>query len=513
MTIRNFAAISVFATVGFSLPVSAMYVEVDNVAYEISASRGSAYVTSLSEESHPESPKYEGEVEIPSVITVDDVDYGVIGIGVDTFAGCAGLLSVKLPESLLSIGDYAFSDCVALREIVIPSGVTSIGVSSFSGCSSLEAVVIPTGVSSLGSRVFYNCGSLERIELPASLRRIGESAFSLCRSLRSVDMPQEMAQIDSRAFRGCSSLTEVVMPLMVNTVGEGVFQECSSLETVEWENMPDCIPAYLFANCKSLREVFIPEKTRLIGAYAYQGCTSLKKVELPESLTIIEEGAFSLCTSLLEVVFGAEPDDTASEGMRYTPLLQLGNRSFAGCQSLCEAFLYGVEAVGDESFDGCSALEAVVFDKRTGTIGSRAFRNCPSLIRIFATSDNPPVLSNVAFDREAYASVDLYTPVSAESLYKQTAPWSNFMRIYGTEDSPSGIGGGLVDDEDEMVQIVTHVGEVSIVGMGLAPVSVYSLDGQLLYSSENPGDSLTVQLPGGGVYIVRVGDDVRKVML
>lgn len=512
MTIRNFAAISAFATVGFSLPASATYVEVDNVAYEISASRGSAFVTYLNKELHSESSKYEGKVEIPSLITVDDIDYEVRGIGIDAFAGCDGLTSVKLPDSLLSIGDYAFSGCTSLREIAIPAGVTAIGVSSFGGCSSLEAVAIPAGVISLGARAFYSCGSLERVDLPEGLQRIGESSFSLCRSLRSVDIPQSVTRIDSRAFRGCSSLTSVELSSEEVSVGEGLFQECSSLETVDWEHMPDYLPAYLFANCISLEEPFIPANARMIGAYAYQGCTALKRVELPESLTVIDEGAFSLCTSLVEVVFGDEPDDTASDAALYRPLLQLGNRSFAGCQSLSDAFLYGVEAIGDESFDGCSALEAVVFDTMAATIGSRAFRNCPSLIRVFATSENPPVLNNVAFDRDAYVSVDLYTPKSAEYLYKQTAPWSNFMNVYGTEDSPSGIGGDLVDDGDD-IQVDTHVGAVSIAGQNLGPVSVYSIDGRLLYFSEYPGESLTVQLPGDGTYIVRIGKDVRKVII
>ena len=46
----------------------------------------------------------------------------------------AGIISVELPEGLLSIGDYAFYGCPNLHEITIPDSVTEIGKEAFVLC-------------------------------------------------------------------------------------------------------------------------------------------------------------------------------------------------------------------------------------------------------------------------------------------------------------------------------------------------------------------------------------------
>ena len=44
-----------------------------------------------------------------------------------TFSGFKGIISVKIPESVISIGHYAFYGCEQLTSIVIPKNVKSIG--------------------------------------------------------------------------------------------------------------------------------------------------------------------------------------------------------------------------------------------------------------------------------------------------------------------------------------------------------------------------------------------------
>lgn len=56
----------------------------------------------------------DGSVEIPSAI----YGHSVTSIGVGSFYGCSGLISVTIPSSVTGIGAYAFYGCSGLEKIV-----------------------------------------------------------------------------------------------------------------------------------------------------------------------------------------------------------------------------------------------------------------------------------------------------------------------------------------------------------------------------------------------------------
>ena len=63
---------------------------------------------------------------------------GTKGIAECAFRGCSGIVSVKLPSSIVAIGERAFENCKGLEQINIPQSVKMIGKNSFVGCVSLE---------------------------------------------------------------------------------------------------------------------------------------------------------------------------------------------------------------------------------------------------------------------------------------------------------------------------------------------------------------------------------------
>jgi hypothetical protein len=78
---------------------------------------------------------------VPGTISGDiSIADGVTKIGDNVFKGCAGLISVVIPNSVTEIGSSVFDDCTGLTSVTIPDSVTSIGYFLFSDCSSLTDI-------------------------------------------------------------------------------------------------------------------------------------------------------------------------------------------------------------------------------------------------------------------------------------------------------------------------------------------------------------------------------------
>ncbi len=64
-------------------------------------------------------------------------DGSVVAIGSYAFAGCEGLVSVTIPDSIEDIGDKAFFECTALIEVTMPENI-NIGIDVFRGSIHVE---------------------------------------------------------------------------------------------------------------------------------------------------------------------------------------------------------------------------------------------------------------------------------------------------------------------------------------------------------------------------------------
>ena len=78
-----------------------------------------------------------GDLIIPSSVTYNNTTYWVTSIGGFAFAGCSGLTSVTIPDSVTVISGYAFWGCSGLHSITLSGAVTNIGMHAFTGCSGL----------------------------------------------------------------------------------------------------------------------------------------------------------------------------------------------------------------------------------------------------------------------------------------------------------------------------------------------------------------------------------------
>ena len=160
------------------------------------------------------------------IFAFDELQYftGMTSIPSSAFSDCSELLSIKLPDNIISINDTAFARCQSLREIHIPASIESIG-----------------------TRVFYYCQSLREIHIPANTESIGNGAFESCTKLTTVTFGKESklrtiagsygnsSSYCYGTFMSCQNLSAIEIPASVETIEAAAFYHCSSLQTVTFE--------------------------------------------------------------------------------------------------------------------------------------------------------------------------------------------------------------------------------------------------------------------------------------
>lgn len=82
---------------------------VDGIYYNLDSNGMTAEVTN---KGNTNSGAYEGEIIIPESISVNGKKYSVTSIGYCAFSSCSGLISITIPNSVISIGEGAFTRCI-----------------------------------------------------------------------------------------------------------------------------------------------------------------------------------------------------------------------------------------------------------------------------------------------------------------------------------------------------------------------------------------------------------------
>lgn len=85
--------------------------------------------------------KYYGNIVMPSSVVNNAITYKVTSIGIAAFRQFE-VLSVTMPETILSIDDFAFQSCENLTSITIPNSVVYIGSQAFEYCNGLNTIII-----------------------------------------------------------------------------------------------------------------------------------------------------------------------------------------------------------------------------------------------------------------------------------------------------------------------------------------------------------------------------------
>ena len=368
---------------------------------------------------------------------------------------------IILPDDITEFGFCSFLG-LTLRQINIPPSLKKLGESSFEDNRWLEGdpLVIPEGVTEIPVRCFQWCDSLKRIVLPSTLKTIDQLAFYYTR-VKEMNFPEGLDSIGFSAIYA-THLREIVLPSTVKRIGGAALAEN-----------------------KRLKRVVLPEGLSEIPKRLCGLCHNLEKINIPESVTKIERNAFQLCYKL--------KTDIPSN----------------------------LTWVGWDAFDYC-ALDSIVFPSTVEYIEGGAFRDLRYLQKIYSLSPNPPHCTEDhanpgkgPFHGFTPKDIPVYVPIGSGEKYRQAFGWNYFTNIIETDKFPLGVEPPLVEGLGKYT-VYGRDGSlvIELPEEPSSPIlySIYTVEGKTIAQGYLTG-SHVLQLPSGGVYVVRVGTSIHKVSL
>lgn len=113
------------------------------------------------------------------------------------------ITTVEIPNFVKALPSWAFSGLKNLKEVKFAedSELISIGYNAFNGCSSLLSLDIPNGVVTIDDYAFNGCANLTSITIPESVESIGLGAFFNTRKLKNIVIDKESGTIPGAPWK------------------------------------------------------------------------------------------------------------------------------------------------------------------------------------------------------------------------------------------------------------------------------------------------------------------------
>ena len=425
---------------------------------------------------------------------------------------------VSIPNSITSIGDYTFYGCSGLTSVVIPESVTSIGDGAFVNCNNLISVNIPNSVTSIGDCTFQGCECLTSVTIPNSVKSIGEDAFGFCYNLTSINIPDSVTTIGKYAFYDCINLTSVNIPNSIKEISDYMFDGCCNLSKVSMSDSITRIGQQAFSNCHRL-SLAIPSSVKTIGLGAFNYVANIiytGNVKGSEALTVngIIDGDFIYSDAErtnLTAYIGEGGDVVIPDGV-----IRIGEMVFRRSKLSSVIIGNSVISIGVNAFEGCSCLTSVTLGESVKSIGSWAFGICTGLTSITIPKSVIKMGSRIF---EGDQNLTIYCEVSSKPE-DWASDWNcydfgkNFCTVVWAGRTP------VTEMAANAVNIYAY-GNTIVVENATDEISVYNVMGTLVCRNvarnvstvAESGVRTELQVNGTGVYIVKVGNIAKRVMV
>ena len=489
---------------------------------------------------------------LESIIIPDSV----INIADSAFIACSSLTSVTIPNSVTSIGYYAFSMCDNLKNVYITDIEAYCNIKFYDFLYSfytypnpvyyaenlylngelIEDLVIPEGIEKISNYLFYNLDHIKSVTIPNSVTSIGSSAFSDCDGLTSVTIGDSVTSIGNSAFSSCNGLTSIEIPNSVTSIGSSAFEYCTGLTSVTIGDSVTSIGNSAFSYCDDLTSVTIGDSVTSIGNSAFKYCTGLKSIEIPNSVTSIGNKAFEKCSRLIILEMGQS-------------LETIGKDAFKGCDNIKKIESKANKAPTIENEDQFSEnvyANADLFvpigyeDNYKNAYAWSKFKNV--IGKDFSVKVTLIEVTPTEVEAEEGSEVQLSVVVLPEEATNKKVAWSSSNESVATVDN-----NGLVSIHKEgeatitatttdgsnlsatcvikafsgIVEVESLNFYVKVVGDDIvicdaelgSQVAVYGIDGLLVGAKEVVDMQTIIAAPIKGIYLVRVGETMVKVLV
>jgi hypothetical protein len=358
--------------------------------------------------------------------------------------------------------------------------------------------------------IFYNIISDTQVAVAPALRN-GVNDYHGCIILPEKvycdGVNYDVAAIAPRAFWQ-SGVTEVQIPNSITMIGEAAFADADELTSITLPLGLTAISRYMLAGTR-LTNIVIPEGVTEIAAGAFEDCAQLHTVFLPASLRYIGDRAFGYCYNLAEIYSDAT-----------IPPLQMGDDTFEGCNNI-HVMLPDAATMRQYQNDGIwgdDDLFTMWVDEGLAITPTMQQENVGGSWTALTLGNN---LAYKIYGPDGYlmaitAADRYYLPIGAIGTDYLVVPTTLMYDEEGLQLIATAEPDAIEEIKEERPE-----GDVTIVGTdGTIYIEgdhhgmwtfIYDVYGNLWY--ERPVGRNWISLPGPRVYIVKVGDTVRKVFL
>lgn len=226
-----------------------------------------------------------------------------------------------------------------------------------------------------------------------------------------------------------------------------------------------------------ITSVFIPNTVTRIDSFAFRECQKLKTVtfESGNKMTRLYRSTFEYCGAMESIVL---PD--------------------------------GITVIEDWNFLECKSMTSVTLPSKITNIMNFAFRDCPLLEELICPATFPPTVADGTFYATFITDVSLVVPKGSKARYEAVNPWNTFMEIVERVFTSS-----VSKTEMDKNIFISHLGNVVTVNglSGFNSVKVFDISGKMLYNRSINDNVEKFELSSNGIYIIRVDNYTRKIVL
>ena len=224
-------------------------------------------------EGSAEGAAFQGELDIPAMVTHDGIEYSVTTIAPYAFWNYDQLIGLHVPASVTHIGygaDPVFGNTIIQNPFV--------------GARNLETITVDTD-----NPVYYSQGNCI----------VEEQTATLVVGCNHSVIPGEVEVIGKYAFAACLTKMPIIPPY-VKAIGEGAFAESRDTTALLLPNSVKSIGYQAFEYCW-FSKVFIPKSVTTIEIEAFGYNHNLQELVLSETVSEIQLNAFCNATNLTTI--------------------------------------------------------------------------------------------------------------------------------------------------------------------------------------------------------------------